>query len=84
MTLPEYITLNGTRYTTAKLPEEAQAQARNILAVDAKLARLPQQRAIAQAARSACGHALADAVNGGDAPGQAPKKPRAPRKTQTA
>lgn len=82
MTLPEYITLNGSRYTTAKRPEEAQA--RSILRVGAKLARLPQQRAIAQAACSACGHALADAVNGGDTPAQAPKNPRAPRKTQTA
>jgi len=58
MTLPEYITLNGSRYTTAKRPEEAQARQHPEGRLP-ELARLPQQRAIAQAARSACGHALA-------------------------
>lgn len=81
MSLPEYITVNGTRYTTAKLTEEAQAQARNVLVVDAEIARLQQQLAIAQTARSAYSDALVSAVKvKEDAYAEKPKKPRAPRK----
>lgn len=82
MTLPEYITVNGTRYTTAKLSEEAQVQAQNVLVVDAEIARLQQQLAIAQTARNAYSNALVSAVRTKEeeAPVAKPKKPRAPRK----
>lgn len=81
MVLPDYITINGTRYITAKLSEEAQAQARNVLVVDAEIDRLQQQLAITQTARNAYSNALVSAVKGKEeAPAEKPKKPRAPRK----
>jgi hypothetical protein len=81
MTLPQYITINGTSYASAKLSAEAKSQAANIQVVDAELARLQQQVAIAQTARNAYSAALIEAVKGrAEASAETPKKPRAPRK----
>ncbi|WP_220456310.1 DUF6447 family protein [Rugamonas brunnea] len=86
MTLPQYITINGTSYASDKLSAEAKSQAANILIVDAELARLQQQVAIAQTARNAYSAALIEAVKGrGEAAtAEKPKKPRAPRKPKAA
>ena len=88
MTLPQYITINGTSYASANLNEAAKIQATNILAVDAELARLQQQTAFAQTARHAYANALIEAVKGREvavaAPAEKPKKPRAPRKPKAA
>lgn len=82
MTLPQYVTINGTSYASANLNEAAKIQAANIQAVDAELARLQQQTAFAQTARNAYANALIEAVKGREAaaPTEKPKKPRAPRK----
>ncbi|MFA9216043.1 MAG: hypothetical protein ACEQSK_02960 [Sphingomonadaceae bacterium] len=82
MTLPQYITINGTSYATEKLNDTAKAQAANVQVVDAELARLQQQVAIAQTARNAYVAALIESVKGraDGAVAAAPKKPRAPRK----
>jgi len=83
MSLPQYITINGTSYAADKLSETAKIQAGNVQVVDAELARLQQQIAIAQTARNAYIAALIEAVKGGKdeaAAVEAPKKPRAPRK----
>jgi len=84
MTLPQYITINGTNYASANLNDAARNQAANIQAVDAELARLQQQMAIAQTARNAYAAALIDAVKvkaGTEVVAEAkPKKPRVPRK----
>lgn len=80
MTLPDYITLNGTRYATAKLPAEAHIQVQNIQVVDAEITRLQQQLAIIQTARHAYSTALLNAVKTSAAEPAAPvKKPRKPR-----
>jgi len=86
MSLPQYITINGTSYASEKLSEAAKMQALNLQVVDAELARLQQQIAIAQTARNAYGAALIEAVKGkGDAAvAEKPKKPRAPRKPKAA
>jgi hypothetical protein len=84
MSLPEYITINGTNYTTAKLSAEAHAQVQSILVVDAEIARLQQQLAIAQTARNAYSSALVNAVKGSTVePIVAAKKVRKPRKTKS-
>ncbi|RZT10651.1 hypothetical protein SAMN05216319_0886 [Duganella sp. CF402] len=84
MSLPQYVTINGTSYASEKLSAAAKAQAANVQVVDAELARLQQQIAIAQTARNAYVAALIEAVKGkGEAVAAAvekPKKPRAPRK----
>lgn len=81
MTLPEYVTVNGTRYTTAKLSDEAKTQVLNVQVTDTEIARLQQQLAIAQTARNAYSNALVSAVKAKEeAPAEKPKKPRAPRK----
>jgi iron-sulfur cluster repair protein YtfE (RIC family) len=82
MNLPQYININGTSYASANLTDAAKQQAINIQVVDAELARLQQQAAIAQTARNAYVAALLDAVKGkaGAAEAEKPKKPRAPRK----
>ena len=82
MNLPQYITINGTSYASDKLSDAAKQQAINIQAVDAELARLHQQSAIAQTARNTYVAALLDAVKGKSeaAAEEKPKKPRAPRK----
>lgn len=86
MSLPQYITINGTSYASENLTETAKLQAMNVQVVDAELARLQQQVAIAQTARNAYVAALIESVKG---KGQAdtaekPKKPRAPRKPKAA
>jgi hypothetical protein len=86
MSLPQYITINGTSYASENLNDTAKMQALNVQIVDAELARLQQQIAIAQTARNAYVAALIDSVKG---KGQAetaekPKKPRAPRKPKAA
>ncbi|SFC17982.1 hypothetical protein SAMN05216344_110143 [Polaromonas sp. OV174] len=88
MSLPEYVTLNGTNYASAKLSEAARAQVVNVQVVDAELARLQQQQAIAQTARNAYVNALMAEIKAPAAPAETagavaaqPKKPRAPRKT---
>ncbi|WP_348692927.1 hypothetical protein [Duganella fentianensis] len=86
MSLPQYITINGTSYASEKLSDVAKMQAMNVQVVDAELARLQQQVAIAQTARNAYIAALIEAVKGKDAAAVAekPKKPRAPRKPKAA
>lgn len=86
MSLPEYVTLNGTNYASAKLSDAARAQVMNVQVVDAELARLQQQQAIAQTARNAYVNALMAEIKAPAAAVTAdaaapPKKPRAPRKT---
>lgn len=83
MSLPQYISINGTSYASEKLSEAAKMQALNVQVVEAELARLQQQVAIAQTARNAYVSALIEAVKGKDkaaAAEEKPKKPRAPRK----
>ncbi len=82
MTLPQYITINGTSYASENLNDAAKTQAANIQVVDAELARLQQKVAIAQTARNTYVAALIESVKGrGEAaPADKPKKPRAPRK----
>ncbi len=82
MTLPQYITINGTSYASENLNDTAKMQAANVQVVDTELARLQQQIAIAQTARNAYVTALIEAVKGRaeSAEAQPPKKPRAPRK----
>lgn len=84
MSLPEYITINGTNYATTKLSQEALAQVQNIQAVDAEIGRLQQQLAIFQTARNAYSSALMNAVKATstDEPIVA-KKVRKPRKTKS-
>lgn len=91
MSLPQYITINGTSYASENLSEAAKTQAQNIQVVDAELARLQQQVAIAQTARNAYVSALIESVKGKAQAGKAeaaaaekPKKPRAPRKPKAA
>ena len=82
MSLPQYITINGTSYASEKLSDAAKMQAANVQVVDAELARLQQQVAIAQTARNTYVAALIESVKGKAEAGAAdkPKKPRAPRK----
>jgi hypothetical protein len=90
MSLPQYVTINGTSYASEKLSDAAKMQAVNVQVVDAELARLQQQVAIAQTARNTYVAALIEAVKGKGAAAAAaapaaaaeekPKKPRAPRK----
>jgi len=86
MSLPQYITINGTSYASENLNETAKLQALNVQVVDVELARLQQQIAIAQTARNAYVAALIESVKGkgGDAAAEKPKKPRAPRKPKAA
>lgn len=86
MSLPQYITINGTSYASENLSDAAKMQAQNVQVVDAELARLQQQVAIAQTARNAYINALIESVKGkGQADvAEAPKKPRAPRKPKAA
>lgn len=84
MSLPEYVTINGTRYATEKLPEAGRVQVSNIQAVDQEVARLQQQLAMMQTARNAYVAALVEAVkvekNTEAAPAGDAVKPRTPRK----
>ena len=60
----ESITLNGTTYAMADLSAAARAQVENVQLVDAEIARLQRQIAIAQTARNAYAAALTAAVEG--------------------
>ena len=83
MNLPEYVTINGTSYASAKLSDEAKTQLASVQAVDAEIARLQQQMAIAQTARNAYFSALLAALKTREkAADEKPKKPRAPRKAK--
>lgn len=90
MPLPEYVTINGTQYATARLNESALEQVASIQAVDAELTHLRQRMAIAQTARNAYVSALLASMKdkGDQAEGAPvsddgkPKKARAPRKTK--
>lgn len=84
MSLPQYITINGTSYASENLSEAAKAQFLNVQVVDAELSRLQQQVAIAQTARNAYVSALIESVKGKAQAAEAekPKKPRAPRKAK--
>lgn len=86
MSLPQYITINGTSYASENLNEAAKTQFLNVQAVDAELARLQQQVAIAQTARNTYVAALIESVKGKgqDAEAEKPKKPRAPRKPKAS
>lgn len=85
MNLPEYVTINGTNYATAKLSDNAKAQLGNVQVVDAEIARLQQQLGIAQTARNTYFSALLAALKTKDATTEEKtKKPRAPRKTKVS
>lgn len=85
MNLPEYVTINGTTYASAKLSDEAKAQLASVQATDAEIARLQQQLAIVQTARNTYFSALLAALKSKDPSAEEkPKKPRTPRKTKTA
>lgn len=62
------VTLNDQTYALAELSEAARNQVANIRVVDAEIARLQQQLAIAQTARNAYVAALASAVTPAPAP----------------
>ena len=83
MALPEYLTINGTNYATANLSDAAKLQVGNLQVVDAEIARLQQQLAIAQTARNAYVGALVEAVRNKSETvvEEKPKKARAPRKS---
>jgi len=90
MPLPEYVTINGTQYATARLNPQALEQVNNLQAVDAELNHLRQRMAIAQTARNAYVSALlvsmkdkGDLAEGGQVSNEGkPKKARAPRKAK--
>lgn len=82
MTLPEYLTINGTNYATANLSDTARLQIGNLQVVDAEIARLQQQLAIAQTARNAYVSVLLESVKEKSTDvEEKPKKSRSPRKT---
>ena len=82
MTLPEYLTINGTNYATANLSEAARLQLGNVQVVDAEIARLQQQLAIAQTARNAYVSVLLESLKAKSTDVEdKPKKARSPRKT---
>jgi hypothetical protein len=78
MTTTPSITVNGKHHALADLREAARVQVGNIQVVDAEIARLQQQLAIAQTARNACVAALVAAV---ESPAAPVKKPRVRRKS---
>lgn len=85
MNFPEYVTINGTSYASAKLSEDAKNQLASVQIADAEIARLQQQMAIAQTARNAYFNALVAALKTKEkTTEEKPKKPRAPRKAKAA
>jgi hypothetical protein len=52
------LTIDGTEYNLAELSENARAQVTNLRVTDQEIARLQQQLAIAQTARTAYARAL--------------------------
>lgn len=84
MALPEYVTLNNTRYATEHLSDLAKVQVSNIQVVDTEIGRLQQQLAIAQMARIGYVNLLAEQLRDKTEPASAKvKKPRAPRKSKS-
>jgi hypothetical protein len=63
MALPESISINGKTFASADLGDAARVQVKNIQVVDAEIARLQLQLAIAQTARNAYAGALTAALN---------------------
>lgn len=90
MTLPQTITINKTIYSTDKLSEASRSQIVNIQVVDAEIARLQQQLAIAQTARNAYSNALIELVKTKSEtkseakPEAKPRKAAAPRAKKAA
>jgi hypothetical protein len=80
MSLPEYITINGTNYASDKLSPAAREQVANTQIADAEIARLNRQLAIAQTARNAYFSALVNAVKIKEDLEVKPAKAKAPRK----
>jgi hypothetical protein len=80
MSLPEYITINGTSYASAKLSDAAREQIGNTQIADAEIARLNQKLAIAQTARNTYFLALVNAVKAKEEVAPATAKAKAPRK----
>ena len=80
MSLPEYITINGTNYASAKLSPAAREQVANTQIADAEIGRLNRQLAIAQTARNAYFSALVNAVKSKEDLEVKPAKAKAPRK----
>lgn len=84
MSLPEYVTINGTSYASAKLSDAARNQVMNVRAAEGELVRLQLQLAITQTARNSYLNALIAEVKGGSSDAAdkaaAPKKARAPAK----
>lgn len=55
---PQTVNIDGTDYNLADLSENAKAQLTNLRVTDQEIARLQQQQAIAQTARTAYARAL--------------------------
>lgn len=83
--LPEYITINGTRYASSNLSEKSRNLAINIQVADDEISRAQRQLALLQTARNTYISALIESIkentNAPSSP-EKPKKPRAPRKTK--
>lgn len=83
--LPEYVTINGTRYATANLTDAAKAQVLNIQIAEQEIGRLQQRLALAQTARNAYVSGLLGALKPAEAePEGKPKKARVARKSKKA
>lgn len=76
------VTINGNTYDVTALPVEAQQQIINIQFVDAELARLAQQQAVLQTARSVYANVLLNAVQA-DAPAAAPAAEKKPSRSRS-
>jgi hypothetical protein len=85
MNLPKYVTINTTNYACAKPSKEAKIRLVSVQAADAEIARLQQQKVIAQTAPNTYLNALLAALKTKEKIAEEkPKKPRAPRKTKVA
>jgi hypothetical protein len=83
--LPEYVTINGTRYATANLTDAAKAQVLNIQIAEQEIGRLQQRLALAQTARNAYVSGLLGALKPADVePEGKLKKARGARKSKKA
>ena len=59
---PQTVTIDGTEYNVADLSENARNQVVNLRVTDAEIAKLNQQLAIYQTARTAYARALSEAL----------------------
>jgi len=57
---PQTVTIDGTAYTVADLSDNAKSQVANLQVTDAEIAKLKQQMAIYQTARTAYARALSE------------------------